>query len=90
MGVPSLVHFTTAHCVGACCFALVSRSLVSAGCICVVLVDPMTVGPAIVPQERLVHQATFPSSQCCQRRHATFVPRQRIRKLLVGSSERGD
>ncbi len=90
VGVPSLVRFTTTHRVGAHCFILVSRSLVSTGCTCVVLVDPMTVGPAIVPQKRLVCQATFPSRQCCRRHCATFVQSQRIRKLLVGRREQGD
>jgi hypothetical protein len=36
----------------------------SVGHTCVVLIDLMTVGPAIVPRERLVCQATFPCSRC--------------------------
>ncbi len=62
MGVPSLVRFATAHCVGASCIVLVSRSLVSADCTCVLLIDLMAMNPAIVPQERLV--ATLCQSRC--------------------------
>jgi hypothetical protein len=73
MGVSSLVRFATAHCVGARCIFLVSHSLVPTGCICVVLVDLMTLGLAIVPRERFVCQATSPRSQCHRWRHAAFV-----------------
>ncbi len=53
MGVPSLVRIATAHRVGAHCINFVPRSLVSAGHTCVVLVDPMTMGLAIVSQKGL-------------------------------------
>ncbi len=54
VGVPSLVCFATTHHVGACCFVFVSRSFVSTDCTCVVLIDLVTMGPAIVSRERLV------------------------------------
>jgi hypothetical protein len=54
MGIPSLVHVATAHHVGAHCIVLVPHSLVPAACTRVVLVDSITVGPAIFLWERLV------------------------------------
>jgi hypothetical protein len=54
MGVPSLVYFATAHCVGVYHIVLVSGSFASAGCTHVVQIDLMTMGPAIVPREKLV------------------------------------
>jgi hypothetical protein len=84
VGVPSLVRFATAHYVGAHCIILVSCSLLSAGCTCVVvLIELMTMGPAIVPQKRLVCQATFPRSWCCRRCCAAFVLGQSVHNFLL-------
>jgi hypothetical protein len=90
MGVPSLVRVATAHSVGAHCIVLVSRSLFSPDCTHVVLVDPMTLGLAIVPQERLVPQAPPPRSWCQRQQRAALVLSQSICKLLVGSCKQGD
>ncbi len=84
MGVPSLVRIATAHHVGACRIVLVPRSLVPVGCTCVVLVDLMTMGPVIIPWERLVCRAPPPHSRCRRRQCDVLVPSQSVHKLLVG------
>jgi hypothetical protein len=99
MGVASLVHFVTAHCVGSRRILFVFRHPASAGCTCVGLIDLVTMSPDIVARERPGCRVSFWWSWCCRQSHwscqscrscVAFGTRKRLCKFLVGHRKRGD